>query len=126
MSKILDRKKLLGAVLLATTSTVKASGTGQGVSEGGKLQRGVNHLTLEEAPLDNITLCVGKDGMMGGLTNDFRFMNDNVAVVINPFETNFVKMTFVVSHALASDDERVLFLVYGTKTSPSQGSLTCL
>ena len=119
MSKILDKKKLLGAALLATAPIVKAAGTGQGVSEGGKLQRGVNHLTLEEAPLDKITLCVGKDSMMGGLTSDFRFMNDNVAVVINPFETNFVQMTFVVSHASASDDERVLFLVYSTQTSPS-------
>ena len=126
----MSKNKLLTAALLATTSTVKAadnisktpSNDGQGVTEGGKSQRGVNHLTLEEAPLDNITMCVGKDGLFGGFTLDknFRyFPTDKVAVVINPFEDNFVKMTFVVSHASASDNERVLFLAYSTKISPS-------
>ncbi|MFK5970654.1 MAG: hypothetical protein QM487_11115 [Candidatus Marithrix sp.] len=131
----MSKNKLLTAALLATASTVKAadnfsktpSNDGQGVTEGGKSQRGVNHLTLEEAPLDNITMCVGKDGMLGGfvLDKNFRyFPTDKVAIVINPFEDNFVKMTFIVSHVLASDKERVLFLAYSTKTSPSPQILT--
>jgi hypothetical protein len=111
----------MGAALLATAPTVKAADpclSGQGVAAGCKSQRGTNHLTLEEAPLENIILCVpGKSAT--GLTGDFRFLPDKLAVVIPPFEKNFVKMTFVVSHMTSSDDERVLFLVYSPKTSPS-------
>lgn len=116
-NKKLTNKPIIGATLLATSFAAKAS-DGQGVSEGGKAQRGINHLTLEQAPLENITLCVpGKS--QAGLTGDFRLLPDKVAVVIPPFETSFVKMTFVVSHMTAMDQNRVLFLIYSTKRMPS-------
>lgn len=114
--KLFNKKTLMGAALLATAPTVKA--TGQGVSEGGKSQRGVNHLTLEEAPLENITVCTSGKSMTA-ISGDFRYLPDKIAVAVNPFESNFIKMTFVVSHVTASDDEKVLFLVYSQKTSPS-------
>ncbi|MCK5719071.1 MAG: hypothetical protein KAH84_03870 [Thiomargarita sp.] len=114
MSQLM-KKNLMGAALLATAPIVKAAG---GISEGGKSQRGVNHLTLEEAPLENITLCVpGKS--MTGLTGDFRYLPDRVAIVIAPFETNYVKLTFIVSHINALDDDHILFLTYSQQTSPS-------
>jgi len=115
----INKKALMGAALLATAPTVKADGTGGGSTEGSKSQRGVNHLTLEEAPLENITLCVpGKS--MAGLTGDFQYLPDRVAVVIPPFETNYVKLTFVVSHMTAVDYDRVLFLAYSQQLSPSE------
>ena len=119
--KLTNKKNLMGAAALLAAPTVKAADpcfSGQGVAAGCKSQRGTNHLTLEEAPLENIILCVpGKSAT--GLTGDFRFLPDKLAVVIPPFDKNFVKMTFVVSHMTSSDDERVLFLVYSPKTSPS-------
>jgi len=115
--KKLTNQPIIGATLLATSVASKAS-YGQGVSEGGKEQRGINHLTLEQAPLENITLCVpGKS--QAGLTGDFRMLPDKVAVVVPPFETNFVKMTFVVSHMTAMEQDRVLLLAYSTNRLPS-------
>ncbi len=117
MSQFKHKKALMGAALLATApAAVKASGGGS--TEGSKSQRGVNHLTLEEAPLENITICVpGKSAT--GMTGDFRFLPDKVAVVIDPFEKNYVKMTFVVSHMTASPKNRKLILAYSPQLSPS-------
>jgi hypothetical protein len=114
----IKKKALMGAALLATAPIVKAAGTGGGSTEGSKSQRGINHLTLEEAPLENIRLCVpGKS--LTGITGNFRYLPDKVAVVVNNWETNHVKMTFVVSHMTAKDYDRKLFLVYSQKRSPS-------
>ncbi len=114
----IKKKALVGAALLATAPTVKAAGTGGGSTEGSKSQRGINHLTLEEAPLENITLCVpGKS--MTGLTGNFRYLPDKVAIVVNNWKGNYVKMTFVVSHMTAMPYDRMLFLVYSQKLSPS-------
>ncbi len=116
MSQLKHKKALMGAALLATAPAVKASGGGS--TEGSKSQRGINHLTLEEAPLENITICVpGKSAT--GMTGDFRFLPNKVAVVIAPFKTGHVKMTFVVSHMTASDIKRKLVLAYSTQLLPS-------
>jgi hypothetical protein len=114
----INKKALMGAALLATAPTVKAQGTGGGSTEGSKSQRGINHLTLEEAPLENITLCIpGKS--MAGLTGNFKYLPDKVAVVINNWDTSFVKMTFIVSHMTAMDYDRQLILAYSQDLSPS-------
>lgn len=129
-------KKVLSAALLVTAPTVKASGgkvsNGSGVSEGGKSQRGVNHLTLEEAPgflkkeeretlLDKlnkkIEICVPNGST--SKTGDYHFLSDNIVVVMPPFETNVVRMTFLVSHIVADEKDRILFLAYSQKRTPS-------
>lgn len=46
----MNKKALMGAALLASASTVKADGTVGSSTEGSKSDRGINHLTLEEAP----------------------------------------------------------------------------
>ncbi|RKZ37619.1 MAG: hypothetical protein DRQ49_15660 [Gammaproteobacteria bacterium] len=46
----INKKALMGAALLASASTVKADGTVGSSTEGSKSDRGINHLTLEEAP----------------------------------------------------------------------------
>ncbi len=113
----INKKALIGAALLATAPTVKADGTVRSSTEGSKSKRGINHLTLEEAPLENITVCVpGKS--MAGLTGDFRYLPDKLAVVHNPREANYVKMTFIVSHMNAVDYDRTLFLAYSQNLSP--------
>jgi len=117
----INKKALMGAALLATAPTIKAQGTGGGSTEGSKSQRGINHLTLEEAPLENITLCVPvNESKTKSITKDFEFFpNNKVAVVINNWETSFVKMTFIVSHMTAMPYDRLLFLAYSQDLSPS-------
>jgi len=113
-----NKKALMGAALLATAPTVKADGTGRTSAEISKSQRGITHLTLEEAPLENITTCVPGKSMID-LTGDFRYLPDKLAVVLNPFETDSVKMTFVVSHMTAMAYDRMLFLTYSQQLSVS-------
>ncbi len=106
------KKPLLGATVLLTT-TVKASDS-DGVGSGGKSQRGTNHLTLEEAPLENIIICVpGKSAT--GLTSDFRFLPDKMAITINPFINPFtdpLRISFIVSDVTAAYEDSVLMLAY--------------
>lgn len=111
-----NKKALMGAALLATAPTVKADGTERSSAEESKSQRGITHLTLDEAPLENITVCVpGKS--MTAITGNFRYLPDKLAVVLNPFETDSVKMTFVVSHMTAMAYDRMLFLTYSQQLS---------
>ncbi len=114
----INKKALMGAALLATAPTIKAQGTGGGSTEGSKSQRGINHLTLEEAPLENITLCVPSKSA-AGLTGNFKYLPDKVAVVTNNWDGSFVKMTFIVSHMTAVSHDRLLFLAYSQDLSPS-------
>ncbi len=128
--KLFNKKTLLGAALLASAPALKASGGG--ITEGGKSQRGVNHLTLEEVPgffkpeeekelIDKlnskIKICVPNDM---GKTGEFHFLPDTIVVVMPPFETNVVRMTFVVSHMVAGNTDKVLLLVYSQQLSPSE------
>jgi len=109
-----NKKLLVGAALLAMAPTVK----GQGSTEGSKSQRGVNHLTLDEAPFENVTLCVESKSEVA-FSGDFRLLPDKVAIVIPPFDTNVVKMTFVVSHINADVDDQILVLAYSQRLLPS-------
>jgi hypothetical protein len=113
----LNKKAIMGAALLATSPTIKAGGTGGGFTQGSKSQRGINHLTLEEAPLENVTICARSFGL--GLTGNFRYLQDKIAVIIDSHQHNFVKMTFVVSHMTAMDYDRLLLLAYSPKLSLS-------
>jgi len=112
------KKPLMSAAFLASASTAKAS-DGGGVTEGGKSQLGVNHLTLEEIPSENIKICVPEEMSKIAGNGEFHFMPDSVSVVIPPFETNTVKMSFVVSQMVSHEEDHVLILVYSQQKSPS-------
>jgi hypothetical protein len=119
MSKTKHLKKpLMGAAFLATASTAKA-GTGGGVTEGGKSQLGVNYLSLEEVPSENIKICVPEGMSKTAEDGNFHFMPDSLSVVIPPFETSTVKMTFVVSQMVSYEEDHVLILAYSQQKSPS-------
>jgi hypothetical protein len=128
--KLINKKTLLGAALLASAPALK--GSGGGITEGGKSQRGVNHLTLEEVPgffkpeeeqelIDKlnskIKICVPNNI---GKTGEFHFLPNTIAVVMPPFETNVVRMTFVVSHMVAGNIDKVLLLAYSQQLAPSE------
>ena len=134
--KWINKKTLIGAALLATAPTVKAgdnskTSSGSGLSEGGKSQRGVNHLTLEEAPgflrkdetetLDRlnrqIKICVPSSTV--SKTGEYHFLPDSIVVAVDPFETNVIRMTFLVSHIVAGNQDRVLVLGYSEKRTPT-------
>jgi hypothetical protein len=112
------KKPLISAAFLVSASTAKAS-DGGGVTEGGKSQLGVNHLTLEEIPSENIKICVPEEMSKIAGNGEFHFMPDSVSVVIPPFETNTVKMSFVVSQMVSHEEDHVLILVYSQQKSPS-------
>jgi hypothetical protein len=118
------KNTLISATLLATAPTVKGyCGIETESSETSKSQRRINHLTLEEVPLENLTLCVpGKTTT--ALTGDFRFLPNKLSVVIEPLVEN-VKLAFIVSQITACDKKRKLILIYSTQlASPSPQILT--
>ncbi|MCP4701891.1 MAG: hypothetical protein GY862_34285 [Gammaproteobacteria bacterium] len=118
----MNKKTLMSAALLAGVQTT-AKAAGGGVSEGGKEQLGVNMLTLEEVPLDNVKFCVPADSAK---TGDFHVMPDGVSVVIAPFESSSLKMSFIVSDIVPSDQDKALILIYSQRLSPSPPILTPL
>jgi len=119
MSKYHFKKPLIGATLLATASTAAKAGDGGGVSEGGKSQLGVNHLTLEELPSENIKICLPEGMSKTAENGNFHFMPDSISVVIPPHETNTVKLGFVVSHMVSHEEDHVLILIYSQQKTPS-------
>jgi len=114
MSKSHFKKPLIGALFATASAAVKA-GDGGGVTEGGKSQLGVNHLTLEELPSENIKICLPEGMSKTAENGNFHFMPDSISVVIPPFETNVVKLSFVVSHMISHEDDHVLILIYSQK-----------
>lgn len=110
------QKALVGATLLAT-SPAWAKGGGDGTSEGGKSQLGVNHLTLEEFAGNNASVCANPDAnTTKGSTN---FIPNDLTVAVDPFKNNFIAVEFLVRDVLAQSQDNVLFLVYSTHLSPT-------
>jgi len=113
-TKIL-KKTIAGAGLLATAPVWAKSG--QGVAAGGKSQSGVNTLSLEEIPGQNVTLCAGNDDISTKTGNNIT--PNDMTVAVNPFDHSYFEIVFTVRDILAQDKDYVLFLVYAPRTSPS-------
>ncbi|MCK5719447.1 MAG: hypothetical protein KAH84_05780 [Thiomargarita sp.] len=110
------KKTLVGATLLAT-SPAWAKGGG-GMSEGGKSQLGVNHLSLEVTPGYACAVCADVKAVENGKTASNLLPND-LTVAVDPFATSYIELTFTVRDILAQNRNHVLFLVYSPRTSPS-------
>lgn len=113
-AKIL-KKTIAGAGLLATTPVWAKSG--QGVPEGGKSQSGINTLSLEESPGQNVILCASNDDISTKTGNNIT--PNDMTVAVNPFDYSYFEVVFTVRDILAKDQDHVLFLVYSPRTSPS-------
>jgi hypothetical protein len=115
MNKKTMQKALMGATMLAT-SPAWAKG-GDGTSEGGKSQLGVNHLTLEEIPGSNATVCADPNAD-GGKSGTNTIPND-LTIAVNPFEDNFIGVEFLVRDVIPHNSDYMLYLVYSPQLSPS-------
>lgn len=111
------KKTITGAGLLATMPVWAKSGQDVDVTEGGKNQSGINTLSLEESPGQNVILCAGNDKISTKTGNNI--MPNDMDVAVNPFDHNYFEVIFTVRDILAKDQDHVLFLVYSPRTSPS-------
>jgi len=111
------KKKLASTALLVASPLVKAA-DGQGVSTGGKLQLGVNYLTLDELPAQNIKLCLPPQTKTDMVERRVRLIPNEISIAINPFDSNITTLIFTVSDMKATDEDHVLFLVYSTGLTP--------
>ncbi|WP_069472697.1 hypothetical protein [Candidatus Marithrix sp. Canyon 246] len=110
------QKALVGATMLAT-SPAWAKGGGDGTSEGGKSQLGVNHLTLEEFAGNNASVCANPDAnTTKGSTNT---VPNDLTIAVDPFTHNFMAVEFLVRDVLAQGQDQMLFLVYSSQLSPT-------
>jgi hypothetical protein len=112
----LSNSKTLKTSVLSVTALAASSAWGK---SGNGL--GVDFLTLDEQPTENATVCMPVDDptkKFGGLGAD------NPSIVVNSSVKKSFKVRFIVSDMTAIDEDRVLFLVYSTKMSPSPQIIT--
>ncbi len=114
------RSSVLGITALATNAVWGKGGTN--IEDG----LGVGFLTLEEIPGQNVAVCLqqsntGKSSNNSNNYNDDKggVLPDALSIVVDPFEGNTIKMLFTISEMIASDENRVLVLIYSTKSSPT-------
>lgn len=87
---------------------------------GGSL--GAKHLSLDEIPTQNVTVCVPPRQQA---TDQFTgLIPDTLWIAVDSSQRKTVKMSFMVSEMTATDEDRVLFLVYSPSTSPSPQIIT--
>jgi len=78
---------------------------------------GVDYLSLDEFPTQNVTVCVPPRPVV---TNQFTGLIPNTLwIAVDASQQKTVKMAFVVSEIKATDENRVLLLAYSPSTSPS-------
>lgn len=115
LTKKAVKKALMGAAILAT-SPAWAKGDG-GVTEGGKNQLGVNHLSLDEIPGRNTILCRSPESVE--TKSGSNITPNEITVAVNPFDNSYFEIVFHVRDILAHDTDHILFLVYSPKMSPT-------
>jgi hypothetical protein len=110
-TKKMVKKALIGATVLAT-SPVWAKGGGGGDAVG-KASLGVTHLSLDESPGQNATVCStvseGKNG--SNLTPN------DIDIAVDPFKGT-IELVFTVRDLLASNTEYMLILAYSPQLTP--------
>jgi len=107
----------VASTLLIATSPAWAKGGGAGTSQGGKSQLGVNHLSLDEFPGRNATVCADPNDNAGkGGSNA---IPNDLNIAVDPFADNFIGVEFVVRDIIAHNTDYVLYLAYSTQLSPT-------
>jgi hypothetical protein len=120
MGSQMKKKTIQNAVastFLIATSPAWAKGSGAGTSEGGKNQLGVNHLSLDQFPGRNATVCADEAANTGkGGTN---VTPNDLTIAVDPFKDNFISVEFVVRDVVAHNQDYILYLVYSPILSPT-------
>jgi hypothetical protein len=117
------KEKIASVALLAASPLVKAA-DGEGSAVGSKLQIGINHLVLDEMPLQNIKLCLPPQTKIDLVERRVRLTPNEISIAINPYDSNITTLVFTVSDMRDYVDDQVLFLVYSTILTPSPEILT--
>jgi hypothetical protein len=100
--------KMLKTTLFSFLMLVNQLVSAQSPLFGNKL--GIDYLTLEEVPAQNVTVCI---------PDERRFTPDELSIAVDPFTSGQIRMAFTISEMTATDEDRIVFLVYSTHTSPS-------
>jgi len=115
----LSNSKTLKTTVLSVTALAASSAWGKSGGFGDTGPRlGVDFLTLDELPIQNATLCLPANDAtkeFGGLSAD------NPSIVVDSSKGDRIMVSFIVSEMTATDEDRLLFLVYSPRTTPSPG-----
>jgi hypothetical protein len=99
-------KAVVSAALLSTKSTVFAENS----------QIGINHLSLDTSPGNNMTVCAEPSDI--ATKTGSNITPNNLTIAVAPFNSSSIKLIFTV-HGILAQKESILFLSYSPQISPS-------
>ncbi len=111
--------KTLKASALSITALAASSVWGKtpaGLTGGGL---GIDYLALDEMPKQNVTVCEPPKDEVARKETFTGLFSDKMWISYNGAERPTYRVSFIVSEMVATDEDRMLFLVYSTRTSPS-------
>jgi hypothetical protein len=111
--------KTLKASALSITALAASSVWGKtpaGLTGGGL---GIDYLSLDEMPKQNVTVCEPPRNEVARKETFTGLFSDNIWISYNGAERPTYRVSFIVSDMVATDEDRMLFLVYSTRTSSS-------
>ncbi len=105
------KMSVLGITTLAVSSVWGKTPTG--FPTGGGV--GIDYLTLDEMPIEHVKMCMTDTPFANGT-----LLPSNITIAIDS-ETapSIFKMGFTISDMIDTEEERTLYLISGTRTSPS-------
>ncbi|SEH05026.1 hypothetical protein [Candidatus Venteria ishoeyi] len=124
--KVMSKKNVLAGAALLTAAGVKAEANDACVQEvntgglvGSKLSLGYNHLTLDESPAQNVTVCTPNNDIWDTKTGRTQTMPDEMSVAVQLGQTHTTQLRFTIGDIVPEDNDRYLFLLAGTSRLPS-------
>jgi hypothetical protein len=115
----IKHRKTMKTTALSVTALAASSALGK--TPTGRI--GLDALTLEEVPTQTVTVCAharhpeNEDKFSG-------MMSNTLSIAVDSSKRRQVKMSFVISEMRDTTEDRVLYLVYSTRKSPSPQILT--
>jgi len=112
----IKHQKTLKASVLSVTALAASSAWGKtpaGLTGGGL---GIDYLALDEVPTKHVTVCESSKDEEKEFTGLF---SDKLWISFDAADRQTYRVSFVISEMVATDEDRVLFLVYSSRTSPS-------
>jgi len=113
----IKHQKTLKASALSITALAASSVWGKtpsGTTPGKGL--GIDYLALDEVPTKHVTVCESSKNKDKEFTGLF---SDQLWIAVDSSDRKTHRLSFVVSEMVATDEDRILFLVYSPRTSPS-------
>jgi len=115
----IKHQKTLKTSVLGVTALAASSAWGKtpaGLTGGGL---GIDYLSLDEIPTQHVTTCEPPKNEAERKESFTGLFSDKLWIAVDLSERRTHRVSFIVSEMVATDEDRVLFLVYSTRTSPS-------